>query len=55
MFMSNKIYLQLKKIHIIVWGQPKRCFNFQEVKDRELATYTLYPPVLKLEMCMKRL
>jgi len=55
MFMPNRTYLQLKKIHIIVWGLPKQCFHTQEVKDGELGTYTLYPPVLKLEMCMKRL
>jgi len=55
MFMPNRTYLQLKKIHIIVWGLPKHCFHVKEVTDGELATNTLYPPVLKLEMCMKRL
>jgi len=55
MFMPNRTYLQLKKIHIIVWGLHNHCFHMQEVKDGKLATYTLYPPVLKLEMWMKRL
>jgi hypothetical protein len=54
MFMPGKIYLQLKKIYIIVWVLPTHCFNVREVQDGEVATYTLYPPVFKLEMCMKR-